>query len=108
MPLPRFLFDRRYPLTLLVLFLVYAAVWAIHPVDVKDWALENALTVACLVALVVTHRRFPLTNISYTLIFIFLCLHTIGSHYTYSLVPYNQWTKSLFGRELNDVLGLQR
>jgi putative membrane protein len=35
-----------------------------------------------------------------------MCLHTIGSHYTYSLVPYNEWAKHLFGRPLNDVLHL--
>ncbi|MGH7179404.1 MAG: DUF2238 domain-containing protein, partial [Tepidisphaeraceae bacterium] len=32
----------------------------------------------------------------------------IGAHYTYSLVPYNQWTKSVFGRELNDIFGFSR
>ena len=52
--------------------------------DRKDWALENSLAVAFVAVLVVSHRRVPLTNISYTLIFLFLCLHTIGAHYTYS------------------------
>src|SRR5205823_92331 len=100
--------NPRYPLILLTLFLLYAIAWAIHPVDVKDWALENTLTALFVAALVITHRRFPFTNISYTLIFIFLCLHTIGAHYTYSLVPYNEWTKKLFGTPLNSWFGFQR
>jgi putative membrane protein len=103
-----FLFDPRYPLALLLLFLLYATAWAVHPVDFKDWMLENALTAIFLAFLIITYKRFPLSNISYTCIFIFLCLHTIGSHYTYSLVPYNEWTKKLFGRSLNAMVGWQR
>jgi putative membrane protein len=41
--------------------------------------------------LAATARPFPLSRISYTLIFLFLCLHTLGSHYTYSEVPYAEW-----------------
>jgi putative membrane protein len=108
MPVWRFLFNPRIPLILLVTFIVYAVCWAIHPTDVKDWMLENALTALTLVALILMYRSFPLSNISYILIFVFLCLHTIGAHYTYSLVPYNEWTKSLFGKSLNEMLGVER
>jgi putative membrane protein len=103
-----FLFNPRYPLALLVIFLLYAIAWSFHPVDRSDWMLENALTMLALAALILSYRRFPLSNISYTLIFIFLCLHTIGSHYTYAMVPYNDWTRKLFGSPLNDWLGFQR
>jgi putative membrane protein len=104
----RFLLNPRYPLVLLGLYIVYFGLWAINPVDVKDWALENALAVGFVAALVVSHRWVPLTNVSYTLIFLFLCLHTIGAHYTYSLVPYDRWAAAVFGRGLNEVLGLER
>jgi putative membrane protein len=103
-----FLFDRRYPLVLLVVFLLYATAWAFHPVDRHDWMLENALTAIFLVALVVAYRWCPFSNISYTLIFVFLCLHTIGSHYTYALVPYHEWTQKVFGSPLNSWFGFQR
>jgi putative membrane protein len=102
----RFLFNPRYPLALLVLFLLYAIAWGIHPVERKDWMLENALTLLFVAFLVITYRRLPFSNISYTLIFIFMCLHTMGAHYTYSLVPYNEWSSHLFGRPLNRMLHL--
>ena len=102
------LFHPRYPKVLLAIFLVYAAAWAIKPEDVKDWALENALTAFFLAFLIITCNRLPLSNISYTCIFVFLALHTIGSHYTYSKVPYDAWTSWAFGRSLNDLLGLER
>jgi putative membrane protein len=103
-----FLFNPRYPLTLLILFLVYAGVWAYHPWDIKDWALENALTALFVAFLIITYRRMPLTNISYTFIFIFLCMHTIGAHYTYSEVPYDRWFSAIFHRTLNSAVGWQR
>jgi putative membrane protein len=40
------------------------------------------------------------------LIFVFLCLHSIGAHYTYSLVPYDQWLSVLTGR--SGLLGAGR
>jgi len=100
--------SSRYPLILLLLFITYAGAWAYRPVDVKDWALENALAALFVVALVVSYRRFPLSNVSYTLIFVFLCLHTIGAHYTYSLVPYDAWARELTGTTVNGVFGWQR
>lgn len=104
----RFLFNPRYPLLLLCVFLLYATAWAFNPIDRHDWMLENTLTLIGLAALIVSYRWFPLSNVSYLLIFLFLCLHTIGSHYTYSLVPYNNWTQTLFGSPLNEWFGFQR
>jgi len=84
------------------------AVLAVAPVSRHDWALENALLVAFVVALAATWRRFPLSRVSYTLIFLFLCLHTVGAHYTYSLVPYDTWWRNLTGDSLNNALGWER
>jgi len=81
---------------------------AIDPYDRNDWLLENALTVAAVGVLAATYRKFPLSRVSYALIFVFLCLHTVGAHYTYSNVPYDQWWKALTGSTLNELLGWKR
>lgn len=90
-----------------VLFVVVlrSGIGAHYPVD---WWAENALVLLFLGLLAVTYRRFPLSRLSYTLIFLFLCLHEIGAHWTYSNVPYNDWTTALSGRSLNEVCGFQR
>jgi len=49
-----------------------------------------------------------MSRLSYTLIFLFLCLHTVGAHYTYAEVPYDAWIKALTGRSLNEVMGWER
>ncbi len=38
----------------------------------------------------------------------FLCLHTVGAHYTYSEVPYDAWFEQLAGRTLNGLVGWER
>ena len=64
---------------------IFAILWvilAIDPVDRADWALENALVALFAVVLIATYRRLMLSLVSYTLIFVFLCLHEVGAHYT--------------------------
>lgn len=98
----------RLPPILLFVWLALAVVLAFGPYDRGDWALENALAVAFVLVLVLTHRRFPFSNVSYSLMFAFLVLHEIGAHYTYSEVPYDAWSEAVFGRTLSSVFGTER
>ncbi len=101
----------RHGLYVAILAALLGGLWAalaIAPVSRHDWALENALLVIFVVALAASWRRFPLSRVSYTLIFLFLCLHTVGAHFTYSLVPYDDWWRRLTGDSLNEMLGWQR
>ncbi|MEH6566323.1 MAG: DUF2238 domain-containing protein [Halopseudomonas sp.] len=98
----------RYLLILAALFSLLFAVLAVSPHDRSDWALENLLVLAFVVTLGLSYRAFPLSRLSYTLIFLFLCLHEIGAHYTYSEVPYDAWVTRVFGVSLNELLGWER
>ncbi len=96
---------------LLILALCYAVVWgafAVSPYDRHDWALENVLVLVAVVIIGGSYRRLMLSRISYTLIFLFLCLHAVGSHYTYSLVPYDTAIQSITGVSLNELFGWER
>jgi putative membrane protein len=90
---------------------LFAAVWialAINPQYRADWALENVAVIIFVVALAASHRRFLLSRLSYTLIFVFLFVHEVGAHYTYTEVPYDTWAKAVTGRSLNEAMGWQR
>lgn len=100
--------HRRYVLGLLALFVVIWGALAIHPRNRGDWALENALLIVFAAVLLATYRRLPFSRLSYTLIFLFLCLHSVGAHYTYAQVPYDSWARALTGHSLNEALGWQR
>ncbi|WP_333904391.1 DUF2238 domain-containing protein [Achromobacter insolitus] len=99
---------RRYLYALGVLFAIIWTALAIAPHDRADWALENALVLAFGAALLVTRRWFVFSRTSYTLIFLYLCLHAVGAHYTYSLVPYDDWWRALTGHGFNSMVGWER
>jgi putative membrane protein len=100
--------QERYPKVLFALLVALSVGLAINPHDRADWLLENALLFVGVGVLVATRKALPLSRISYTLIFLFLCLHAIGAHYTYSLVPYDAWFEALTGRTLSSLTGWQR
>lgn len=96
---------------LLLLISIYAAFWgllAIAPRDRSDWLLENALVLVCGLVLGAWYRQFRFSRTSYLLIFLFLCLHAVGAHYTYSEVPYDEALRRLGGGSLNELLGWRR
>jgi putative membrane protein len=97
--------------TMIVLGIVFALVWgalSIRPLYRADWMLENLLVVPFVVFLVATSRSFPFSRMSYVLIFLFLCIHEIGAHYTYAEVPYDAWFQALTGRTFNSLMGWER
>ena len=100
--------HKRYFFILLLLFIPVAIWAAINPWHPADWALENVLVVVAFIIMIATLGKFPLSRVSYTLIFLFLMLHEIGSHYTYAEVPYDEWFKNLTGSTLNSILGFER
>lgn len=100
--------HRKYFLILAFLFTVEWIVLAIAPYDREDWALENVLVIVAAAFLIFTYHRIPLSRISYTLVFLFLCIHEIGAHYTYARVPYDVWFINLTGTSLNELLGWER
>lgn len=100
--------HHRYLLALGVVFVLVFAALAISPSHRADWALENALVAAFVLVVALTYKRFTLSRVSYTLIFVFLCLHEVGAHYTYSEVPYDAWFKSLTGTTFNSLVGWER
>lgn len=103
-----------FPKWLLSLFAVWFGVWAIKPPHPHDFLLEHVLTAIFVAFLCWSYGRFRLSNLSYTAIFLFLCLHVVGAHYTYSEVPYDAWLQQLGGwfgiqdASLRSLLGFER
>jgi len=86
----------------LLVWYMLVSVWtAQDPADPQFWLLSSILPTFFVVALVATHRRFPLSHASYALITAFLTLHTIGVHYTYAQVPVGAWLQQVFDLNRN-------
>ena len=93
--------ERRFPMALVAL---YAAVWiwsAWSPSYRFDWFLENMLPTAMTIVLLLSFHRLPLSDISYLLLFLFMVLHQVGAHYTYSEVPIGFWVQETLGLTRN-------
>lgn len=100
--------HRRYVAILAVLYLLLGIVLGVDPYDRHTWTLEHVMVAVGFFVLLLSYRAFPLSRLSYTLIFVFLCFHEIGTHFNYSRVPYNEWFSMLTGNSLNDLLSLER
>lgn len=74
---------------------------AINPLYPRDWLIENVLVFVYGVLLVFTYPRFKFSNVSYALFSLFLSLHLIGAHYTYTETPFGFWLQPLFDFERN-------
>ena len=102
--------------TLRGLTLAYGFIWilaAIKPFDRQDWLLENLLVVLAVPALVALYRYRLLSNFSYVLIFVFLTLHAVGAHYTYTEMPLGNllrdqlhWSRNHYDRVVHFTFGL--
>jgi putative membrane protein len=90
------------------LFALEFVVLAIAPVSRSAWLLENALSIGAVTALALTYRRFRFSRVSYLMIFVFLTFHEIGAHYTYSLVPYDDFSRRWLSFSLDAALGFER
>jgi putative membrane protein len=100
--------HRKY---LLILSLIFAAWWlflAIAPWHRDVWLTENMLVLPAMAFLLGFHRKLLFSRVSYTLIFIFMCLHQVGAHFSYAEVPYDEWFKNLTGETFNNLIGWQR
>ena len=81
----------------LVLLLVVSG---IRPFDRTTWMLEVFPILIAMPMLWVTHRRFPLTNLLYVLIFCHAVVLMVGGAYSYARVP--------LGFQIQDLLHLSR
>ena len=86
-----------FPALLLAVFGVWFVALGIAPKFREDWLLENLLVFAAVPTLAWGARRLRFSNGAYLALFVFFCLHELGAHYTYSLVPYQEWLPALAG-----------
>tara|TARA_R110002049_G_scaffold215485_1_gene386962 strand:+ start:581 stop:1237 length:657 start_codon:yes stop_codon:yes gene_type:complete len=84
--------------------LLFCIVWTnslIGTTDLKNWLIENTLTVISLLFLIFSYKKYKFSNFSYLLICIFLCLHVYGSKYTYAHNNFGYWLQHIMHSSRN-------
>jgi len=100
--------KREYvPVLLLFLALIAVGISATGPNDRLTWLLEVGPVLVGAPILIFTYRRFPLTNLLYTFLFLHSVILVVGGHYTYAEVPVGNWVRDFFDLSRNhyDRLG---
>jgi putative membrane protein len=85
----------------LLLFLLAWVFTFIGTTDRANWITENVLTAVFIAGLLWGHARFRFSDLSYTLMFVYILLHIYGAMYTYAENPLGYWLKELFHSDRN-------
>lgn len=94
---------QRYHLVLLVLVASFFVWSGIMPHDTRlTWVLETLPVMIAVPALLLTYHKFPLTNLTYSLIAIHALILMLGGHYSYARVPLGFWMEDWFGWTRNN------
>ncbi len=91
----------KLPLVYLCVFVLLWLSTLIGTHDLANWFLENTLVFIFLGGLMISYRKFKFSDLTYTFIFVYLCLHIYGAKYTYAENPFGYWLMDEFGFERN-------
>ncbi|MBK6830816.1 MAG: DUF2238 domain-containing protein [Flavobacteriales bacterium] len=94
---------RRHTL-LKIYFVIFSLIWAwtfAGTTDRANWITENALTILFVGGLAISHRKFKFSDLSYTLMFVYILLHIYGAMYTYAENPLGYWIQEVLNGERN-------
>ncbi|MCT9075914.1 DUF2238 domain-containing protein [Streptomyces fulvoviolaceus] len=92
---------RPLPPALAVFVVAALALSAWGPRDRTTWFLETVWVLVGLPLIVLTWRRFPLTDLLCCLLAAHALVLVVGGHYTYAEVPLGDWVRDTFGLERN-------
>ena len=95
--------SKRYHIILLIVVLVFWVWSGIKPQDTRlTWVLETFPFIIALPVMLITYKRFQLTDLTYTLIAIHAMILMLGGHYSYAKVPLGFWMEEWFGWTRNN------
>jgi putative membrane protein len=95
--------PKNYHITLLTIVLIFWVWSGVGPHDTRlTWVLETVPFMIALPIMLFTYKRFPLTNLTYTLIAIHAVILMFGGHYSYAKVPLGFWMEDWFGWTRNN------
>ncbi len=88
---------------LLIIVLVFWIWSGINPHDTRlTWVLETLPVMIALPILLITYKRFRLTDLAYALIAIHAVILMLGGHYSYAKVPFGFWMEDWFSWTRNN------
>ena len=78
---------KKLPVILFGLYIPVLVFSMIEPFSWSNWVAEITPVLAAVVLLVLTFRKYRLSNFAYLIAAIWIFMHTIGAKYSFALVP---------------------
>jgi len=100
--------EDRYQARLFLLFLLFFAGSCISPPYLQYLLMQHVPTVFSLILLLYLSNRIAISRLGFTLIVVFLAMHTLGARYLYSYVPYDVWSQQLLSVSISETFGFDR
>jgi putative membrane protein len=95
--------SKIYPIMILIIVLAFWSWSGIKPLDTRlTWVLETFPLMIALPIILLTYKRFPLSDLTYTLVTIHAMILMLGGHYSYARVPLGFWMEDWFGWTRNN------
>ncbi|MCF8078916.1 MAG: DUF2238 domain-containing protein [Desulfobacterales bacterium] len=92
----------RLPTVLLSILAVVCAATVVDPPAGRiSWLLEVVPGLAGITVLVILRKRFPMSQMVYSFVFIHMLILIYGGYYTYAETPLGNWAKEVFGFSRN-------
>lgn len=92
----------------LMVLVVAIGLASIHPLEMSDYLLHQLGTVITIAILLSLRRLAGLSDKAFIGATVFLLVHIVGARYLYSYTPYSEWTQTVFGFSLDNVMGWRR
>lgn len=89
--------DDREPLFLFGATILALGLSGVSPAERSTWWMEVFPIILGLPILIGTYKKFPLTALTYRLLFVHSLILMLGGHYTYAKVPLGFWMQEMFG-----------
>lgn len=93
--------SARAPVACLAALTVWVALLGVEPRDRTTWWLESSLLFVTVALAIATYWKFRFSDRAYVQATVFLALHAVGSHYTYSATPLGAIVSHTLGAERN-------
>ncbi len=98
----------KYQVASITAMIFLLGVTQIRPLYPRDQILLHAPMIVIVPVLLLAATRGWLTSSSMTCIVVFLALHIVGARYVYSALPYDAWSRGLFGISPGEFFSLTR
>lgn len=104
-PYPRF---GRFHWFWLAIIAVACVLASINPLDMGSYLMHQVSTVIGVAAMVWIARQGKVSPVGFAMASVYMLVHILGAHYLYSNVPYNDWSRSLLGWDMDASFGWDR